>query len=124
MPRSYVAITDKDAALRKALKDIIPDVQLQSCQYHILANVKSKINTRFIDAGVLGSENNAAAAAHRANEYALADEIVQLDLGLQARHQVQQEAEEGIIIVPPSASQAADNNNKDNPRACSRPSNS
>lgn len=46
-PRPFVVITDKEAALRNALKEKWPDVQQQLCIWHILSNVRGKIRRRF-----------------------------------------------------------------------------
>ncbi len=41
-----VIITDKEQALRAALTKTFPDTQKQLCIYHILANIRAKINAR------------------------------------------------------------------------------
>jgi hypothetical protein len=42
-----VIITDKEAALRNVLKDVFPRAQQQLCVYHINANIRSRIYSRW-----------------------------------------------------------------------------
>lgn len=47
----HVVITDKDDVPRDALRAAMPSVQQQLCIYHIVANVRAKIRSRFRQPG-------------------------------------------------------------------------
>ncbi|OAQ58186.2 transposase [Pochonia chlamydosporia 170] len=98
-----VIITDKEQALRTALSNTFPGAQQQLCVYHILANVRAKINARWKDtegdndgdASVESDNDVNALSAHPSDKPAKQLQPV-LDLDVTARGRVQDEAEDGL----------------------------
>ena len=92
-PVPAVAITDKEAALRNALSRVFPNTQQQLCVYHINANVRVEIKTRWKDLNVNNSDDSDEDDANDAND-------AEPDLDLAARDAAQAEGEEGIASPP------------------------
>ncbi|OWT42250.1 MULE transposase domain-containing protein [Pochonia chlamydosporia 170] len=79
---------DKEQALRTALMSTFPGAQQQLCVYHILANVRAKINARW--KGTEGDDDDDISVKSDNNLQP------ELDLDVTARGSVQDEAEEGL----------------------------
>ena len=98
-----VIITDMEQALRTALTNTFPGAQQQLCVYHILANVRAKINARWKetegddgdDISVESDNDVNALAAHPSDNNAEQLEP-ELDLDVAVRGRVQDEAEDGL----------------------------
>lgn len=63
IPRPSVVITDKENALKNALRAFFPETQQQLCLYHINANVKGKINSLWRDPDLKTDPKTAAETA-------------------------------------------------------------
>ncbi|EXU94915.1 MULE transposase domain protein [Metarhizium robertsii] len=85
-----VIITDKEQALRAALTNTFPGAQQQLCVYHILANVRAKINARWKDTE--GEDHDAIIRQNKTAEQL----VPELDLDVVARGRVQNEAEDEL----------------------------
>ncbi|KID81242.1 hypothetical protein MGU_11379 [Metarhizium guizhouense ARSEF 977] len=98
-----VIITDKEQALRAALTNTFPGAQQQLCAYHILANVRAKINTRWKDTEgddhddiTVESDNDGNALSVDPSDKTAEQLEPELDLDVVARGRVQDEAEDGL----------------------------
>ena len=98
-----VIITDKEQALRAALANTFPRAQQQLCVYHILANVRAKINTRWKDTESDDHDDFTVEPEHDRNDLQVdsgnmtAENLeTELDLDVVARGRVQAEAEDGL----------------------------
>ena len=100
--RPQVVITDKEKALRAALMNAFPDAQQQLCVYHILANVRAKINARWRDIS-----NSDLTGEYESDESADLTGI-ELDLDIAARDRIQNEAEGGISDATPTTEYSRD----------------
>ncbi|KID59545.1 hypothetical protein MAN_10589, partial [Metarhizium hybridum] len=88
-----VIITDKEQALRAALTNTFPGAQQQLCVYHILANVRAKINARWKDTE---GEDHDAIIVELDNDGNTLSLVPELDLDVVARGRVQNEAEDEL----------------------------
>ena len=98
-----VIITDKEQALRTALSNTFPGAQQQLCVYHILANVRAKINARWKDAEgdhhddiSVESDNDVNAPSIIATDKNAEQLELELDFDVTAWGRVQDEAEDGL----------------------------
>ncbi|KID81917.1 hypothetical protein MGU_10765 [Metarhizium guizhouense ARSEF 977] len=98
-----VIITDKEQALRAALTNTFPGAQQQLCAYHILANVRAKINTRWKDTEgddhddiTVESDNDGNALFVDLSDKTAEQLEPELDLDVAARGRVRDEAEDGL----------------------------
>ncbi|KID97270.1 transposase, partial [Metarhizium majus ARSEF 297] len=98
-----VIITDKEQALRAALTNTFPGVQQQLCVYHILANVRAKINARWKDTEgddhddiTVESDNDRNALSIDSSDKTAEQLEPELNLDVVARGRVQDEAEDGL----------------------------
>jgi hypothetical protein len=98
-----VIITDKEQALRTALSNTFPGAQQQLCVYHILANVRAKINARWKDTEGDDDDDISVKSDNDVNTLSVdpndknADQLQpELDLDVTARGRVQDEAEDGL----------------------------
>ena len=98
-----VVITDKEEALRTALRKTFPHVQQQLCVYHIVANVRAKINARWKDPSdrdddhlPTDSEIDESTDPPNYNGHCMPQFDSELDLDVTARGRTQTEAEHGV----------------------------
>ncbi|EFY93967.1 transposase [Metarhizium robertsii ARSEF 23] len=98
-----VIITDKEQALRTALTNTFPSAQRQLCVYHILANVRAKINARWKDTEgedhddiTVESDNDGNALSVDPSDKTAEQLEPELDLDVVARGRVQDEAEDEL----------------------------
>jgi hypothetical protein len=90
VPTPAVVITDKEAALRNALAATFPLAQQQLCIYHINANVRSKIISRWKDPDEDDEDSSIPSTENPILNTPFDDNI-------QTRQQAQDEAESGIF---------------------------
>ena len=95
-----MVITDKEQALRTALAKTFPGAQQQLCVYHILANVRAKINARWREVSeddCIGEfEDDEPADPIDADWPNIATFDTELDLDVAARCRTQIKAEDGV----------------------------
>ena len=95
-----VVITDKEQALRTTLAKTFPGAQQQLCVYHILANVRAKINARWRDISqddYIGEFEDDEPADHIEADWPnIGTFDTKLDLDVAARRRTQIEAEDGV----------------------------
>lgn len=112
-------ITDKEQTLCAALANTFPGAQQQLCIYHILANVRAKINTRWKDTEgddyddiSVESDNDGNTLSVDPSDKTAEQLQPELDLDVAGRGRVQDEAEDGLATPLMTTTV----------RACSKPS--